>query len=202
MRKFFYPLGFATLLVFFVLLIFYQDDPLVKFDQQMGDLLRGNNFIVAFQVLGSTKFVFIITLLFIIYLWVKSHNYRAMLFVLLTVGVGNALNQLLKRWIQRERPDVLDQLTTYSFPSGHAMVGLLYLLTFAYLITEVLKKKSWKFVVWIAAITLAVLIGLSRIAGERHYATDVLAGWMAGYTWFVVVALWYEYRKTGKFLNG
>ena len=195
MKRLFYPLGLVTLLSFFVLLVYYPSDQMKKFDQQVAELFGGNSFIEAFHVLADTEFVIFVVIIVILLLWLKFHHYRGMLFVLLTAAAGNALNQLLKKWIQRDRPVVIDQLSTYSFPSGHAMVGLLYLFTLAYLITENQKNKSLKLLIWGAAIVLSVLVGLSRIAGERHYASDVLAGWFAGYTWFVAVALWYEYRK-------
>lgn len=91
-------------------------DKVVSLDQKMGNLLEGNSFITAFHYFGDTKFILLIALLIILLLWIRSHNYRGMLYVLFTVGVGNALNQLLKRVIQRERPDVPSQLETYSFP--------------------------------------------------------------------------------------
>ena len=75
------------------------------------------------------------------------------------------------------------------------MMGMLYLLIIAYFLTEqsVGKKKST--IIWLVAVILIVLIGLSRIAGSRHFATDVIAGWSLGYTWFVLCVLWYEMRR-------
>lgn len=194
-KKWFYPLGFVTLLGFTALFLNMAKDEVVSIDQRMGKLLEGNKFITAFHYFGDTKFILLIALLIILLLWIRSHNYRGMLFVLFTVGVGNALNQLLKRWIQRDRPEVPYQLETYSFPSGHAMVGLLYMFTIAYLTTEHQTNKKITVTIWLGAILMSTMIGLSRIAESRHYASDVFAGWMAGYTWFVLVTLWYEYRK-------
>ncbi|MEG0386248.1 MAG: phosphatase PAP2 family protein, partial [Solibacillus sp.] len=53
-------------------------------------------------------------------------------------------------------------------------------------------------IVWIAAVLLACLIGLSRIAEGRHFATDVIAGWSMGYSWFIVCVVWYESRKDNR----
>ncbi|WP_342560012.1 phosphatase PAP2 family protein [Psychrobacillus sp. FSL W7-1457] len=198
MKKWFYPLGLVTLLGFTMLFLNIAKDKVVSLDQKMGNLLEGNSFITAFHYFGDTKFILLIALLIILLLWIRSHNYRGMLYVLFTVGVGNALNQLLKRVIQRERPDVPSQLETYSFPSGHAMVGLLYLFTIAYLATEHQTNRKITVTIWLGAIFMSIMIGLSRIAESRHYASDVFAGWMVGYTWFVLVALWYEYRKRNR----
>lgn len=100
----------------------------------------------------------------------------------------------IKKWIQRVRPEIEDQLTSYSFPSGHAMTGILYLFATAYILAEN-NSKSRKILLWVGATILMVLIGLSRIAGARHFATDVLAGWSIGYTWFIICVIWYERRK-------
>jgi undecaprenyl-diphosphatase len=194
-KKWFYPLGLVTLLGFGVLFLNFTRDEMIVLDHSMAKLLGDNAFITAFHYLGETTFIVIVTLLLLVYLWIRSKNYRGMLFVLFAVGVGNVLNQFLKKWVQRERPDVPHQLETFSFPSGHAMVGLLYVFTVAYFLTEYQSDKKIRILIWVSAVVLAGMIGLSRIAEHRHYASDVLAGWMAGYTWFVLVALWYEYRK-------
>ena len=47
----------------------------------------------------------------------------------------------------------------------------------------------------LVAIILFVLIGLSRIAEGRHYATDVLGGWSLGIAYFTLCVIWYEYRE-------
>ncbi|MEK3976866.1 phosphatase PAP2 family protein [Psychrobacillus sp. FSL K6-1267] len=198
MKKWFYPLGLVTLLGFAMLYLNITKDEVVSLDHKMSNLLGGSQFITAFHYFGDTKFILLIALLIILLLWIRSHNYRGMLFVLFTVGVGNALNQLLKKVIQRERPDVSNQLETFSFPSGHAMVGLLYLFTIASLATEHQTNKKISLTIWSGAILMTIMIGLSRIAESRHYASDVFAGWMAGYTWFILVAIWYELRKRNR----
>lgn len=201
MKKWFYPLGLVTLLGFASLLLTFTTDEMIQFDHRMVDILGGNSFIIAFHYIGETKVILTMMLLLFAYLWIRSKNYRGMLFGLFTVGVGNALNQLLKKWVQRERPDIPNQLESFSFPSGHAMVGLLYVFTFAYLLTEQQSNKRVRILVWLGAVLLTIMIGFSRIAESRHYASDVLAGWMAGYTWFVLVALWYELRNRNLKMN-
>lgn len=100
-----------------------------------------------------------------------------MFFVLLTIGMGRVLNQLIKNWIDRPRPELANDITSFSFPFGHAMIGLLYLLTIAYLLSEILVSSNKTIIVWVTAIILTFLTGLSRITDSHHYATDVIAGW-------------------------
>nr|WP_272508930.1 phosphatase PAP2 family protein [Psychrobacillus psychrodurans] len=175
--------------------LYFNTKEIAQFDYQMSQFFGDNKVIGLFHYLGETKFIIFITLILIVYLWFRSKNYRGMLFVVLSIGFGNVLNQMLKKWVERERPDVPQQLETFSFPSGHAMVGLLCLFTIAYFLTEHQSSKLNRILIWIVTIFISVMVGLSRIAEHRHFASDVLAGWMIGYSWFVIVALWYEYRN-------
>ena len=194
MKKWAYPMAIGTLIVFFVLRTTYESEPIRAFDRQMAEWLFGNKFIELFHYIGEPNFVVCIGILLIVYLAWKARNYRGMLFVLLTFAGGTLLNQLLKAWVQRPRPEIADQLTSFSFPSGHSMSGILYLFTTAYILSEG-NTKARKMQLWIPAVVLTVLIGMSRVAGARHFATDVLAGWSVGFTWFVICVFWYERRK-------
>ena len=189
-----FPLAIVTLIAFFMLRLTYQGETIFNFDTKVADILFGNPFIEAFHYIGEPSFVITVALILMVYLAWRVKNYRGMLFVLLTFAGGNVLNQLLKKWIQRPRPEIEDQLTSFSFPSGHAMSGILYLFTVAYLLSEN-NSKARQIQLWVGAIALTILIGLSRIAGARHFASDVLAGWCVGYTWFIICVLWYERRK-------
>ncbi len=200
MKKWAYPLAILTLVIFIVLRATYQKPFMNSFDAKVADIFLGNRFIEFFHYIGEPKFVVIVAVVLIVYLAWKVKNYRGMLFVVLTFAAGNVLNQLLKKWVQRPRPELEDQLTSFSFPSGHAMTGILYLFTTAYILAEN-NSKSRKTLLWLAAMILMILIGLSRIAGARHFATDVLAGWCMGYTWFIICVIWYERRKRNFQLN-
>ena len=192
-------LAIFTFIVFVFLMYSFGTPAFVHFDKEMASLIGGNQLIDVFHHLGGTKFIFAIGILLIVWLWFYKRNYYGMFLVLLTYPGGFLLNQLIKRIVERPRPEIADQLTSFSFPSGHAMMAMLYLLTIAYFLTEGSIGKNKSTIIWGVAIILIVLIGLSRIAGSRHFATDVIAGWSLGYTWFVLCVLWYErHRRQGK----
>ena len=185
----------VTLVVFIIIALNFDTPPFETFDLKIRSLLFGNSFIIVFHNLGEIKFIIVATVILLLYLAIFKKDFRGVLFVLLTVGVGNGLNQLLKRIFARPRPEIEDQLSSFSFPSGHAQISVLFFLTLAYLISKWLKNKKWKFTTYGIILALIFLIGLSRIAEGRHYATDVLAGWSIGYTWFIISVLWYESKK-------
>ena len=195
MKKASYIIAIITLGFFLLLLINFEKTSFVQFDKAMSDVLFGNGLIVGFHVLGETTFIASMALILLCVLWFKQRNYRGMLFVLLTIGMGRVLNQLIKNWVDRPRPEIANDVTSFSFPSGHAMIGLLYLFTIAYLLSEILASNKNSLIVWATVIILTLLTGLSRIADSHHYATDVIAGWCIGYTWFILCVFWYEQRK-------
>jgi undecaprenyl-diphosphatase len=105
------------------------------------------------------------------------------------IGLGvSLLNNGLKHLVQRERPAVL-QLTSfggYSFPSGHTAAAAACWAAMALVVARRWKRPGRRLAALIAlAITLAV--GASRVLLGVHWLTDVIAGAIAGWTWFTVL---------------
>jgi undecaprenyl-diphosphatase len=109
---------------------------------------------------------------------------RLALWVVTTMTVGGLLGALLKLLVGRHRPDLLDPVARaagFSFPSGHALnatlaagVLLLVFLPFAR------RRRPLRVALWTAAVLIAVLTGLSRIALGVHWTSDVVGGWLLG----------------------
>ncbi len=105
-----------------------------------------------------------------------------------SVGGGILLNLLLKNIFLRQRPDFPNAFyheSGYSFPSGHAMMSVLFYGMTAYLLITSIKSWKWKISLGMGTFALILLIGLSRMALGVHYLTDVLGGWSAGSTWLI-----------------
>lgn len=203
MNKMQYVLAVCSFIVFVILSMIYETQFIQAFDRVASDSLYGNNFITMFHYLGETKFIFAVTVILLIIIWIRKKDYKMIALVILSVGVGYGLYQFLKRVIQRPRPEIVDQFSTFSFPSGHAVHGLLYLLTIAYVFNRTVTSKRASLIVWITAIILSLLIGVSRITEGRHFASDVLAGWLLGYSWFILCVWWYKSgnRNFSRFRN-
>ena len=179
-------LAIVSFIIFLILRFNYSKSSFKQFDQNMSQLLYGNDFLKFFHLFGSVKFIVLIGLILILYLWIKGRDYRGIIFVLLTIGVGTLLNQFVKNWVERPRPELANQLSTYSFPSAHAMLALLLLFTISYMVTNKFNKQKIELYVWGLAIIITILTGFSRVVEGRHYATDIIAGWTLGYTWFFI----------------
>lgn len=101
--------------------------------------------------------------------------------------LGYELNRFVKHCVLRIRPDKSLHLISqggYSFPSGHAMTGLVFYGMLAYRLlctAQKNEKRATQFRVAAAFLCILIfLIGLSRIYLGVHYPSDVLAGWLLG----------------------
>ncbi|CAN5592556.1 hypothetical protein BH24ACT22_BH24ACT22_22140 [soil metagenome] len=166
-------------------------DPLVRFDETVAKTLHDaatpavTNVFLGITALGSIETVALLGLLvtgfFAVYRrWLQVWGW------LLALGGSVALNILLKQLFERQRPSFPDPLlveTSYSFPSGHAMISLVLYGMLAYF--AILTLKSWRTrtAVIFSASLLVLLIGFSRIYLGVHYFSDVVAGFAAGGVW-------------------
>jgi undecaprenyl-diphosphatase len=111
---------------------------------------------------------------------------RAAIVFLIAAAGGEALDATLKVLFRRARPEVFFGYTapsTYSFPSGHAMLSACFYGVLAAVIAQRLESRAQRAAVWIAAAVTAATIGLSRIYLGVHYPSDVLAGYAAAIVW-------------------
>lgn len=115
-----------------------------------------------------------------------SRHHAASLFVIAASLGGLGLNNLLKTFFGRDRPDEalrLVEISSHSFPSGHAMSSATIYLTLAVLLVRLVERRREKAYIFGAALLLSFCVGLSRVYLGVHYPTDVIAGWAAGVAW-------------------
>jgi membrane-associated phospholipid phosphatase len=112
---------------------------------------------------------------------------------LLATFAGSAIAvALLKAWFDRPRPELgsaVDLPSSAAFPSGHATAGVAGVGAGAILIAERLPSRRARVWLWAIVVIAAFAIGLSRIALNVHYVTDVLAGGCFGLAWLAACLL-------------
>ena len=128
-----------------------------------------------------------LALLIILFCWKKEVGKR----LALIITAVNTWLPMIKAVVMRPRPymdypdrvkgvaDVgnkapLDDVAAhgYSFPSIHSASTMALFIPLA---AEV--KKKW---MWIAAVVITFLVGISRAVAGMHYPTDIMAGWVLG----------------------
>ncbi len=135
--------------------------------------------------LGSMVVLIYATAAVLGYLALSGRRAAAAL-VLVAVSGGMALSSLLKIGFDRPRPDLVPhavEVSTASFPSGHAMLSAVTYLTLGALLARVQPSRRLKAFLLGLAVTLTILVGASRVYLGVHWPSDVLAGWCVGAAW-------------------
>ncbi|MGV9216229.1 phosphatase PAP2 family protein [Micromonospora sp. RB23] len=124
----------------------------------------------------------VVVLLVVIWL-LRRQARRLALWATTTMVVGGLMGPLLKLLVGRDRPELLDPVARaagYSFPSGHALnatlaAGVLLLVFLPYV-----RRGAARVALWVAALLVTLVTGLSRVVLGVHFTSDVLGGWLLG----------------------
>lgn len=149
--------------------------------------------------LGGTVVVTLVTIAAVGFLFLAGRRGAAG-FVLAAILGASLLSFGLKLGIERPRPDLVPHgvvVYTASFPSGHATGSAATYLTLGALLARFQPRRRLKVFILGYAVTLTVLIGLSRLYLGVHWPSDVLAGWTLGACWALLcwlAARWLQRR--------
>ncbi|HVT04346.1 MAG TPA: phosphatase PAP2 family protein [Thermoanaerobaculia bacterium] len=159
----------------------------------------------AFTVLGSPPVMGGIVLLVAAVLFLR-HRPRWAGYLLLTAGGGAALNQDLKYYFARQRPDLtvaMRQASGFSFPSGHSMGSVVVFGALAYLAWRTITNWKLRSAAFAFSLCCVLAIALSRVYLGVHWTTDIFAGISAGTLWVVTTTCAYEaFRRIHRLREG
>ena len=181
----------SGLLIFFCLLtLLTKNGVLAAFENSVYSALAQHinpaltNIMIAITNLGSTIAVIAIIIVFFIFPFTRI---KFGVPVAVNAIFSSVLNNVLKVFIARDRPDILRLVaeTGYGFPSGHAMNNAALYAIIILIVYRQTKSKKIRLAVLIYGVTAVFFIGVSRVYLGVHNAGDVLAGWVMG----VAVAL-------------
>ena len=147
----------------------WRTDGLTKFFKILTDLGDRPFYIAACVLLG-------------IYLYVRLGNLVFAFQATVVLGIASLINILLKGLIDRQRPDGehLVEVSSLSFPSGHAMSSIAFYGFLIYILWQLKLKGIKKILLTVLLVAIILGIGLSRVYLGVHYPSDVLAGFAAG----------------------
>jgi undecaprenyl-diphosphatase len=143
----------------------------------------------AITMLGSAQALTIVVLAAAVILFLRRAWVEALGLIVAFAGAG-LLDAALKLWFHRDRPSVtwaLARETTFSFPSGHAMLSLVVYGMILYLILRLSHSRLPDVSASLIALPLILGIGVSRVYLGVHYPSDILAGYLAGLIWLLAV---------------
>lgn len=144
------------------------------------------NFMSFITLLGKHTMLIPFNILLLVYFFYKKRKWFAIRIGSLALS-SLLLELILKHFFQRERPPipVIEKVSGFSFPSGHALIGVVFYGLLIYVIWHDVKQKWLRLLITFLIITLILIISFSRIYLRVHYASDVIAGLCAGFIWLV-----------------
>ena len=195
MKKFFY----LFVLLFFVDLIMVITGFSSNFDNAISLFFSVHNNVIftnifkAISFICSPKFMIGLNVLLFIFIIVKK-KYKLLIIVLSSIS-SVIINNLVKIIVRRERPDYLRMVMekSYSFPSGHAMISVLFFGSIIYLVNKYNLK--YKKLITFSLSTFVLLVGISRIYLGVHYLTDVVGGYLLGFIVLFLIIHLFERKK-------
>jgi membrane-associated phospholipid phosphatase len=146
-----------------------------------------NRVFLIITTIGNLSVIVPITLLIVGGLLYKEQSKKAFI-VFTSVAGAICANIILKLLFQRERPDLWHSIiteTTYSFPSGHALISTALILS----IVAITWRTRARWPVLVVGSIFIALIGISRLYLGVHYPSDVIAGWSIGIVWVFIVCV-------------
>ncbi len=156
-----------------------------------------------FTLLGNTPVVAMATVVVTGVLSLWGRRARAVLAVA-AVAVATAVSELLKNVLQRPRPSevfaLIETPSSYSLPSGHALVTGVFVGVLVFLALR-WGSVAGRVVAGIAGVGVAGIIGFSRIYLGVHWTSDVIGGWcLAGICLIVLFGAFYVWERSSRAL--
>jgi undecaprenyl-diphosphatase len=106
--------------------------------------------------------------------------------LLVVLFVGRMAVELHKLLAGTPRPPIADEVlneASLAFPSGHAANSMITYVAVALLVPVAQRNRA---IAVVLAISLSIVIGLSRVILGVHWPSDVIGGWAFGLLWVVI----------------
>ena len=145
--------------------------------------------------LGATSYLLVVCLSVAVYDYARHRNADVPCFLLAVLAGVVLINIGLKWIIDRERPDVgqLVGSSGSSFPSGHSAAAAAAWFALALVVGRRWSRPGRAAAAAVAAV-VTVAVAASRALLGVHWLTDVIAGVMVGWSWFLLSALMFGGR--------
>src|SRR5688572_26947279 len=177
--------------IYFVRMIFISES--TEFDDRVFTAVKPyikgglTNFMLVITFLGKHDLLIPLNFVLIAFFIYRKERWFATRIAALSLS-SLLLMFMLKFFFQRNRPlqPVIDDVSGYSFPSGHALISVVFYGLFIHMIWHEVKTMWLRITLMTVLGILILLIAFSRIYLNVHYASDVIAGIAVGFIWLVL----------------
>lgn len=196
-----YMLELFLTMVFIIITYLVFSNKITVFDDYVYNAIFSirNNFLDYFFKLitkaGNATFIICLIIILLLLLDKKSRNLLGINTIITLLA-----NQVLKNIFRRKRPTHLRLIKQggFSYPSGHAMIGVAIYGFLIYYASKKIKNKT-KRKITICLLTLLIIgIGISRIYVGVHYPSDIIAGYILSILIFIITEDCYKNHLGGK----
>lgn len=128
--------------------------------------------------LANTKSIILYNVLIVIYILIKKN--RKLMIIPINSLLSVIINNIFKIIFRRDRPLLIALIdeSGYSYPSGHAMISILFFGTLSYVIGK--SNIKYKTLIRISLGIFIILVGISRVYLGVHYVSDIIGGYLLG----------------------
>ncbi len=190
--------SWSFLYLFFILLtVFTLFGRTLYFDNLIMKMLSfPNTYFLKLFFVGISQLSLYMAIIFppIIVFWYILRNNKRKGHFILVVMVGSVLIwEFFNILISWPRPQTSIALTqSYSYPSGHVLVGVCFYLSLAITISDSMDNRNKRIIAWAIPIIIIAMISVSRMYLRAHYPTDVIAGIVIGILWLLTVVIYFD----------
>lgn len=146
---------------------------------------------------GSEVSVAVVTVVLVVVLGLTDRRRQACVLLVGMAGAG-ALTLGIKHVVLRARPGAAVVLGPvdrgYSFPSGHTLLTATLVGLVVWLAWPALRAGTTRALTLAAALTVALVVGASRVYLGYHWTTDVLASYLTAAGWLGLMLLAFRLR--------
>ena len=157
------------------------------------------NALILITNIASATTLIIITCILLI----TIKNKKIPLYIFFNLFFSFTINSIAKVFFSRPRPTGINLIeeVSFSYPSGHSMIGMSYYGFIAYLLYKTYKHKPSTPILIFLIILMILLIGFSRIYLGVHYLSDIIGGFLLSTTYLMIFCKnisiekkWYKWK--------
>ena len=138
---------------------------------------------------GSGLLIPLVVSIGVWYRW-RRGSFRPLVLLGSAYGGSYLLSQAIKALTDRARPPAalaVGHFGGHSFPSGHATQAAAVYGMVAVVLAATTPRWRRKVGAWAGAVSIATVVGITRLYLGAHWLTDVLGGWALGGVWLLLV---------------